>query len=348
MEIFSYTLNELKEFFKKRSLPPFRASQVFDWIYNKRAQTFDEMSNLPKNLRESLQNNFTFFSLGKIEEVRSHNSETSKFLWKLSDGYYIESVLISSKERRTLCVSSQVGCKGGCAFCASGKEGFKRDLSTGEIIEQVVLIDQQLKEHEERISNIVFMGMGEPLDNFENVLRAIRILNDKEGLNISQRKITISTVGIIEMIDKLREEDLNVNLTLSLHAPNQSLRESLIPFAKKNDLTCLLASLKAYFQKTRRDITVEYILIDRINDSKNHARQLIEKLSPFDFKVNLIPYNPVEGLLFKRPSNNAILNFKNEVERGLIDVTQRFLKGDDITAACGQLALKQGDLKDFC
>lgn len=340
MDFFGFTSNGLKEFFKK-DLPCFRVDQIFQWIYEKGVDSFEKMSNLSKDLRCSLDQELNLFSLQLIEERISKDRQSCKFLFKLKDGYFIESVLISSSDRRTLCISSQVGCKGRCVFCASGKDGFKRDLSSSEIVEQVVLVNNKLKEKNERISNIVFMGMGEPLDNFENVINSIHILNDKKGLNISQRKITISTVGLIDKIQKLKELDLNVNLTLSLHAPNQMIRERLIPFAKKNNLEDLLRALKSYFNKTKRDLSLEYILIGGINDRKEDAKQLIATLFSYDFKINLIPYNKIEGSDFKRTTNEDIVKFKNELKKGSLSVTQRFLKGDDISAACGQLAMKQ-------
>jgi 23S rRNA (adenine2503-C2)-methyltransferase len=239
-------------------------------------------------------------------------------------------------------VSSQVGCKGACLFCASGKKGFVRDLNTAEIIEQVVQIDSFLKEKNERVNHVVFMGMGEPLDNYDNVMRAIRILIEPKGINISQRKITISTVGLIDKILQMLDESLKVNLTLSLHAPNQKIRSSIMPVAKKYPYDELLNVMEEYFEKTGRDITFEYILIDGINDQKIHARELREKIKAH-FNVNLIPYNQIEGVNLKRPQKEVVEEFKNELMSKGIKVTWRYTKGKDIAAACGQLAFQNSD-----
>jgi 23S rRNA (adenine2503-C2)-methyltransferase len=353
MDIFSATKKQLIEFLKKEGEQPFRATQIYEWLFQKKAASFDEMSNLSKGLRELLKKNFSFSTINFKDVVSSKDGETYKYLWTLQDGYQIESVLILSGERRTLCISSQVGCKGGCLFCASGKEGFIRNLKTAEIVEQVVNIDKILNEKEKRISNVVFMGMGEPLDNLESVMPSIYILNDREGLNISQRKITISTVGLIEKLSFLsaqvldnESEDLKslkVNLTLSLHAPNQTIREKLLPLAKKNNFKILIATMKQYYLKTKRDITFEYILIDGVNDEACHAKELARALLDNDdslnhFTVNLIPYNNVLGVKLKRPLKEKIELFKNTLEKEGIKVFQRYTKGKDISAACGQLA----------
>jgi 23S rRNA (adenine2503-C2)-methyltransferase len=339
-KIYSFTLEELKHFFIEKEQKPFRAEQVFDWVYQKRAASFNEMKNLSKDLRDSLEKELKFSSLELIKTLESKDGETFKFLWKLEDGHLIESVLILSNSRRTVCVSSQVGCKGACLFCASGKRGFIRNLSTDEIIEQIVRIDEYLKDKNERVSHVVFMGMGEPLENYENVVKSIAILNEPKGLNISQRKITISTVGIIEGIKKLLKENLSVNLTLSLHAPNQKIREKIMPAAMKNPFDELLLAMEDYFEKSGRDVTYEYILIENLNDQKEHAKELADNIKSH-FNVNLIPYNPIDGVSLKRPAKEAIEAFKNELEKKDISVTWRYTKGKDIEAACGQLAFQE-------
>jgi 23S rRNA (adenine2503-C2)-methyltransferase len=351
MDLFSVTKEQLREFFEKEGEKPFRAAQIYEWIYQKKIASFDEMTNLSQELRTLLKKSFCFSSISLKEVVLSKDRETYKYLWSLEDGYHIESVLILSGARRTLCLSSQVGCKGGCLFCASGREGFIRNLKTAEIIEQIVKVDRILSEKEERITNIVFMGMGEPLDNLESVISSIGIINDEEGLNISQRKITISTVGLIDKISSLsdrtldrdKRKPLKVNLTLSLHAPNQKIREKLLPLAKYHNFQDLIEAMKRYYLKTGRDITFEYILIDRLNDEVNHARELARSLLPKEedschFTVNLIPYNSVVGIDLKRSSKERIDLFKKELEKKGIKVSQRFTKGKDISAACGQLA----------
>lgn len=348
MDLFSLTKDKLKDFFEKSSEKPFRAKQIFEWIYQKKVSSFDEMSNLSKECRNLLKKEVKFSSIKLKKAVSSKDGETFKYLWELEDGYFVESVLILSGNRRTICVSSQVGCKGGCLFCASGKEGFIRNLKTSEIVEQVVNIDRILNEKEERISNIVFMGMGEPLDNFEAVLSSIQIINDEDGLNISQRKITISTVGLIDKISKLLGSDgssLKVNLTLSLHAPNQKIRESILPFARKNNFSDLIEIMNKYYVITNRDITFEYILIDGVNDQICHAKELVKVLSSAfrdkgHFNVNLIPLNPILGVNLRRPKKESVDAFFQVLEEGGIKVSQRYAKGKDIAAACGQLAFQ--------
>ena len=341
----SYTLEELKAWFVKAGEKTFRANQIFEWIYQKQAMSFEEMTNLSKELREKLKKAFLFPTLKLKEKEISADQETIKFLFELADGKFIEAVLINSFERRTVCVSSQVGCKGACKFCASGKKGFFRNLSSAEIIEQILFIENYLKE---KITNVVFMGMGEPLDNLENVVKTIKMINDPKGLNLSQRRISISTVGLIDKINMLLQKELKVNLVLSLHAPNQQLREELIPYAKKNKLEELLKVMAKYAEKTSRDITFEYILIEGINDSEKDALELADKLERFDhFSVNLIPYNPILGEAgedivnkFKRPASQRVNKFKDVLEKKKIPVTQRYAKGGDIAASCGQLALR--------
>jgi 23S rRNA (adenine2503-C2)-methyltransferase len=298
------------------------------------------MKNLPKNLKIFLKNFFKF-SLKLKRVISSKDKETFKFLWELEDGNFIESVLIVSNKRNTVCISSQVGCKRGCTFCASGRKGFFRNLKVSEMVEQVLNIEKILEGKGKRVSNVVFMGMGEPLDNYENVLKVIGILTEEKGLNISKRRITISTVGVIEGIERLMEENLKVNLVLSLHAPNQRIRESIIKSAKLYDFEDLLSVMRRYFEKTKRDVSYEYILIDGVNDSKEDATELARVLKGGHFVVNLIPFNEVEGSGFKRSRN--VKNFKNVLENKGICVTQRYEKGGDIEAACGQLAFLRSE-----
>ncbi len=337
MNILDFTLEGLKAFFIKNSKKAFHAKQIFEWIYQKKIKNFDDMSNLSKELREFLKKelNFNILKISSLQE--SKDLETIKYLFKLEDGLLIESVLIKSDERRTLCLSSQVGCQVRCAFCASGKKGLLRNLSTAEIIEQILHVEEITKEN---ITHIVFMGMGEPLDNFDNVIKAINIINDPSALNISQRRITISTVGVLDKIILLKESNLKINLALSLHAPNQQLREKLIPYAKRYLIEDILKALDDYFNKTKRDITFEYILIEDVNDRPEHAKELSKLLNKRHSSVNLIPYNPIDSINYKRSSNKKIKDFKNILISQNVIVTQRYQKGSDIAAACGQLALK--------
>lgn len=339
-EFCSLTLEECKNWMEKNGEKPFRAAQIFDWIYAKGAISFEDMTNLGKDLRARLAGLLQFPAIKQVRELQSEDGETIKFLWELQDKKKVESVLILSGERRTVCVSIQVGCPARCAFCASGKEGLMRNLSVAEVIEQVLHIDRFLKEKGERVSHIVFMGMGEPMENYETLVRAIAILISPEAFNISQRRITVSTVGVAEGIKKLSSEPFKVNLVLSLHAPNQNLRKKIIPYARRYSLEEILMAMDEYAARTKRDITYEYTLLQGINDKAEHAEELANLLKGKQCTVNLIPYNPVDGLLLKRPEKESIEIFKHVLEEAGINTTWRYTKGKDIAAACGQLALQ--------
>ena len=319
---------------------PFRAAQIFDWIYAKGATSFDSMSNLSKQLRAKLTEEFRFPVLKCVRTLYSEDGETIKFLWELPDQKRVESVLIMSEDRRTVCVSIQVGCPAKCAFCASGREGLKRNLSPAEVVEQVLHIDRFLHEKGERVSHIVFMGMGEPMENYDTLVTSIEILNSPDAFNISQRRITVSTVGVVEGIRKLAQESFKVNLVLSLHAPNQHLRKKIIPYARRYCLEEILIAMDEYASLTRRDITYEYTLLAGINDQPEHAEELAQLLKGKQCTVNLIPYNPVDGLSLKRPEKDVIEEFRSILEDSCLNVTWRYTKGKDIAAACGQLALQ--------
>lgn len=335
------TLEELSSWCQSNGIPAFRAQQIIEWVYHKGVVDWEKMTNLSKELRTLLQKEWAFPSSELIRIVDSADGETYKFLWKLSDGSLVESVLIISGERRTICVSSQVGCPAKCAFCASGKNGFLRNLLTHEIVEQVIQTNAWLAERGERICHIVYMGMGEPLKNYDPVVRSIRLLTDANLLNISQRRITVSTVGIIEGIKRLANEDLKVSLVLSLHAPNQHIRQKIIPYARKYPLDLIMEAMDDYAMKTKRDITYEYTLLAGINDHPDHAFELSKLLRSRQCTVNLIPYNPVDGIKLQRPDKIAIKAFRAVLFGAKIVNTCRYTKGDDIGAACGQLALQQ-------
>ena len=243
LSLFSQTQEELKNWLIEHKFPAFHAAQILEWVYHKGAVQWDQMTNLSKQLRSKLAEHFLFPSIEKAKVTDSNDGETNKFLWKLADGRLVESVLIYSGDRRTVCVSSQVGCPARCAFCASGKKGLIRDLEVGEIVEQVWQIDRYLNERGERVSHIVFMGMGEPLRNYNALVKSIQILNDPKMFNISQRRITVSTVGLTEEIMRLSQEGLKVNLVLSLHAPNQHIRQKIIPYARQYELSDLLKAM---------------------------------------------------------------------------------------------------------
>lgn len=344
MHLHGSTLEELSLWMSENGEKSFRASQIFDWIYQKGATDWETMTDLSKALRLKLPEYFHIHSLQLIRTLDSQDGETTKYLWQLSDGRRVESVLIRAPDRRTVCVSSQVGCPARCAFCASGKEGLIRNLTAAEIVEQVYLIDRSLKEKGERVSHVVYMGMGEPLENYDEVVKSIRLLSDAKRLNLSERRITVSTVGLVEEIMRLADEELKVNLVLSLHAPNQHVRKKIIPYARKYALGDILVAMLHYAQKTKRDITYEYTLMAGINCKKEHAEELAALLRGQQCTVNLIPYNPVEGLNLKRPQKEIIENFRSILEASGIPTTWRYTKGKDIAAACGQLAMQKENL----
>lgn len=339
---------------KEQGEKEFHAKQILDWIFKKGILSWQEMSNLSKELREKLTAHIRFPVLQKMQVTESNDLETFKFLWRLRDGQLIESVLICSGTRRTVCVSSQVGCPARCAFCASGLQGFVRNLRPAEIVEQVLQINQWLAPKGEKVSHVVFMGMGEPLKNYEPVVKSIHLLSHPDLLNISQRRITVSTVGIVEGIRRLGLEGVKVNLVLSLHAPNQHIRKKIIPYARKYPLEEILVAMDEYGQKTKRDITYEYTLLAGINDHPDHALELAHLLKGKQCTVNLIPYNPVPGIKLRRPDKKSIKQFRSVLYGSHIVNTCRYTKGDDIAAACGQLALQEKQrtsslpiLKDF-
>lgn len=335
------SLEELKSYFVHLGEKEFHASQIIDWVYKKGVLSYEKMSNLSHALKVKLEKHLKLTTLELVKVSNSKDLETVKFLWRLPQGDLIESVLISSGDRRTVCVSSQVGCPAKCAFCASGKQGFFRNLTPAEIAEQIIQINAWLYEKNERVSHVVYMGMGEPLKNYEAVLQSIRIITDPNLLNISDRRITVSTVGIVDGILRLAKEGLKVNLVLSLHAPNQHIRTKIIPYARKYPLEDILAAMDEYAKLTKRDITYEYVLLAGINDHPDHAQELAHLLKGKQCTVNLIPYNPVIGIHLTRPDKNAIKQFRTVLYGCKVVNTCRYTKGDDIAAACGQLALQE-------
>ena len=335
---------ELADWLSQQGEKPFHARQIFEWIYAKGVHDFEQMSNLALLLRQKLKETFRFPQLTLSKVTESNDHQTFKFLWKLRDGNLVESVLIYSGDRRTVCVSSQVGCPAKCAFCASGKQGFMRNLRPSEILEQVLHINRWLQAKGERVSHIVYMGMGEPFKNYDAVIRSIRMICSPETFNISQRRITVSTVGIIEGIKRLTLEEMQINLVLSLHAPNQNIRKKIIPYARKYPLEDLMRAMDEYAEKTKRDITYEYTLLAGINDSSENAFELAHLLQGRQCTVNLIPYNPVVGLRLKRPEKKTIKQFRSVLYGCHVVNTCRYTKGDDIAAACGQLAMQERQL----
>lgn len=342
--IHSLLLDEIERYLGALNERPYRAKQVVDWVYEKRVNSFDEMSDLPQALRERLANEFGF---GNLETVRVLGSKdtTRKFLFRLSDGNLIESVLIPASpalygersDRRTICVSTQVGCAYGCKFCASGLDGFSRNLDASEIVQQLLAVE---KATGERIDNVVFMGMGEPLANLANVVRAIRIINAPWGLEIGARHITVSTSGLAPQIRKLADEMLQSRLAISLHGATDEVRNKIMPVNRKYDLTTLLAACDYYASKKKQRIYFEYILIAEVNDAEEQAHLLAGHARRLGARVNLIPYNTVEGLGWSRPSREKQERFLSILRTHGIVATLRREKGHDIDAACGQLRLQ--------
>jgi 23S rRNA (adenine2503-C2)-methyltransferase len=327
-------LNQIEKVLEKE--PAYRLKQVKKAAFRDLIDDWNKVSTLPLRLREKLNKEYPLLINGEF--FISKDQKTVKALIFLEDGLKIESVLMRHKDRNTVCVSSQIGCPLGCKFCATGKMGFKRNLEVFEIVEQVIFFARYLKESKVRVTNVVFMGMGEPFLNYENVISAIKILNEKEGFNLGARKFSISTVGITEVIEKLAEEKLQINLAISLHASSNKLRSELIPATKKYPIEKILKAVDDYIEKTKRRVMFEYLMIKNLNDSDESAREVASLMKkPLCF-VNLISYNPTGG--FQPSTKKRIKSFKNILEKEGILVTERYRFGREIKAACGQLAGK--------
>ena len=334
LDIKSLYLEELTEKLKEMGQPAFRAKQIFEWLHEKLVENYDEMTNLSKELREKLKKTYPLVTLKVVDALRSRSDETVKYLFQLKDNRVIESVLMKYHHGNSVCISSQVGCRMGCKFCASTIGGKERDLLPSEMLDQIYRI-QALSG--ERVSNVVVMGTGEPLDNYDNLIRFIKLLSDSKGLNISTRNITVSTCGLPEGIRKLAKEGLPITLALSLHAPNNEIRKQLMPIANQYDLQEVLDAFKDYYDLTGRRLTFEYSLVEGVNDEEEHAKELANLIKGLNCHVNLIPVNPIKERNFKKSENKKIQNFKNILEKYRINVTIRREMGADINAACGQL-----------
>jgi len=336
-DIKDFDLSELEDKFESLGVKPFHARQIYSWMYKRGVFDFNYMSDIPRELKEKLSRGFYILSLRLLKDFKSKDG-TIKLLLGLKDRNCIEAVAIPGGERVTGCISSQVGCKYGCSFCASGKLGFKRNLSVGEIIEEVVYLKDRILEN--RLTHLVFMGTGEPLDNYDNVIKAIRILNSPQGFNIGSRRITISTSGIIPGIKRLISEGMQVELSVSLHAATEELRSRIMPVNKQYPLKELIECCKEYSMKTKRQVTFEYIMLKGINSSLREAENLCALLKGFKLsKVNLIPSNCIEGLDFEPSDRKSINLFKEYLIKKMVHVTVRRERGSDINAACGQLRL---------
>ncbi len=331
-----------------KGYPKYKAKAILQWIYKRSTFDFNDMSDLSKKDRTALSEDFDIITLTQ-EKMQESSDGTLKFLFTAQDGLRIESVMIPNEDdsRYTICVSSQVGCALRCSFCATGLLGYKRDLTTSEIISQVLLVDQTIKKihkldpHERAIDNIVFMGMGEPFLNYDNVIGAIEVLNDQNTFDIGTRRITVSTSGIIDGIERLAYARGQVRLAISLHAANHEKRKTLMPIAKNENTRQMLDAVRYYQQKTNRRITIEYILIEGFNNLEEDVLALKHELKDIKYNLNLIPLNPVPSLPYDAPSQNCINDFTARLQRHSIPYVLRISKGRDIDAACGQLALKK-------
>lgn len=342
-DIKSFTLEELQRELENMGEKSFRAKQLYQWMHQKLARDYEEMSNLPLSLKEKLSEHFVYTAVKQVQMQESALDGTRKYLFELSDGCLVESVWMRYKHGNSVCISSQVGCRMGCAFCASTLGGLERSLLPSEMLDQIYAITLLTGE---RVSNVVVMGTGEPLDNYENLLRFLKLLTDENGLHISQRNITVSTCGLVPEMRRLADEKLQITLALSLHAPNDEKRRKLMPVANRYSVKELMEVCAYYFEVTGRRITFEYALAEGVNDTSQDAKELSELIKGLNCHINLIPVNPVKERNFSRSGKPEILSFKNKLEKNGINVTIRREMGRDIDGACGQLRRRQKALKE--
>jgi 23S rRNA (adenine2503-C2)-methyltransferase len=343
LDLRSVTLEEAEAFAVAQGWPRFRGEQIWRWVHDKGARSFDDMTNLGRDTRARLAETAVIGGLDLAEVQTSHDG-TRKLRLVTRDGESIESVIIPDGDKTTLCISSQVGCAVDCQFCATAKLGLRRNLDAGEIVDQVYLARRLLAEVEpgRRISNLVYMGMGEPLHNYDNLVRSLRILTHDKGIGLSQRRITVSTSGLVPKLERLGGEDVRPNLAVSLNAPSDAIRDAIMPINRKWNIAQLLGALRAYPLEQRRRITFEYVLLAGVNDAPADAVQLARLLRGIRCKVNLIPFNPHPEAPYERPSHAVITAFQDECRRLGLAVYLRTPRGDDIDAACGQLANRSG------
>lgn len=334
IDILSLNIEEMKTLLTDMGEKAFRAKQIFNWLHKKQAASFDEMSNLSKDLRQKLSDKCEIKTLKIVQKLVSKEDSTSKYLFETDDGNLIESVLMKYSYGNAVCISSQVGCRMGCTFCASTLDGLERNLTAGEMLSQIYAIQ---KDSEERVGSVVIMGSGEPLDNFDNLLKFLDLVHSPEGLELGHRHITVSTCGLVEKIYELAEKMLQINLAVSLHAPNDEIRQRTMPIARKYPINELISAAKAYGNKTNRRVTYEYALIKDINDSEECARELAKRLKGSLCHVNLIPVNDVKERNYERSLENTISEFAEVLTSLGIETTVRRKLGSDINAACGQL-----------
>ncbi|MFT7441723.1 MAG: 23S rRNA (adenine2503-C2)-methyltransferase [Maribacter sp.] len=339
-DIRALTKEQLRDFFVENGDKSFRGNQVYEWLWSKSLHTFEDMTNISKETREMLEANFVINHI-KVDSMQKSADGTIKNGIKLHDGFVVESVLIPTKKRTTACVSSQVGCSLDCKFCATSRLKRMRNLNPDEIYDQVVIIDKQSRlYHNRKLTNIVFMGMGEPLMNYKNVLKSIEMITSPEGLNMSSKRITVSTSGVPKMIKMMADEDVKFHLAVSLHSAIDEVRTSIMPFNTNFPLKDLKESLEYWYEKTKRAITYEYIVWEGINDKREDIIALVDFCKAVPCKVNLIEYNPIDDGEFQQASSSAINNYISNLEMNDITVNVRKSRGKDIDAACGQLANK--------
>ena len=334
IDIKSMNVNELEDLLKELGEPKFRAKQIFDWLHAKQVDSFEEMTNLSKGLREKLSETASINGVQIVRKLVSQIDGTRKYLFALSDGAIIESVLMKYEHGNTVCISTQVGCRMGCKFCASTLDGVERGLTAGEMLSQIYAIQ---KDCGERVHGTVLMGSGEPLDNYDNVVKFLRLINDPKGQNMGQRHITLSTCGLVDKIYDLAEEDLQITLAVSLHAPNDGIRTQTMPIAKVYSMEKLLQACRDYADRTKRRITFEYALIHGVNDGDEHAWELVKKLRDMLCHVNLIPVNDVKERNYVKSTAERVKRFASILNENGVETTVRRKLGSDIDAACGQL-----------
>ena len=333
-DIRSMTLEEIEALMVTLGEPKFRAKQIYEWLHKKLVQSLDEMTNIPLALREKIKQEVGFAAVEEETKSVSKIDGTTKFLFKLQDGSMVESVLMKYKHGNSVCISSQVGCRMGCRFCASTIGGLTRNLLPSEMLGQIYYIQ---KSTQERVSNVVLMGTGEPFDNYDNFFRMLHLLTNPQGLNISQRNITVSTCGIVPKIKELAKEHLQITLAISLHSPTDEMRKELMPIANRYSIDEIMEACEDYFNETKRRITFEYSLVAGVNDKPEHATILAKRLKKLNCHVNLIPVNPIEERDFRQPEQESIQNFRKMLEKNRINATIRREMGRDIQGACGQL-----------
>ncbi len=337
--IYDLTIEELEQYFISINEKKFKAIQLYTWLYDKKIKKFEEITDIKKNVIEKLKEDFVIGNLKKIKVER--DIEVNKYLFSLYDNTLVESVLMRHDYGNSICVSSQVGCNMGCKFCESGRLKKVRNLSSGEIVNQIMEVEEDINE---KITHIVIMGIGEPFDNYENVTKFIKIINNPKGLSIGSRHITVSTAGIVPKILEFAKFPYQINLAISLHAPNNEIRNKIMPINKVYPIEMLLDALKIYYNCTKRRITFEYIMLDEINDSVENAKQLVSLLKGLNCYVNLIPYNETNNIDYKRSKKSKILEFYDIIKKNNINVTIRREFGTNISAACGQLRSKREDI----